>query len=107
MWYYFFPFILLRDDEYEYFDTPKNEHSPLPEPYNNCLTDFQKLLLIKAIRFDKLTNEIAYFVENNSFYVPSNVYIIGTMNTYDDKLAVKDYALRRRFCFYTINRLFF
>lgn len=40
------------------------------------------------------------------FYVPENIYIIATMNIFDESLAVKDYALRRRFCFYTIKPAF-
>ena len=48
-----------------YFESPKNDHTHLPEPYHSTLTDFQKLLLIKALRFDKLTNELAFYVENN------------------------------------------
>lgn len=43
---------------------------------------------------------------NEKFYIPENVYIIGTMNTADRSVAFVDYALRRRFSFIDIEPCF-
>lgn len=40
---------------------------------------------------------------NESFFVPSNMYIIGTMNTTDRSVGNIDYAVRRRFSFVTLE----
>lgn len=39
----------------------------------------------------------------NGFYVPKNVFIIGTMNDIDRSVESMDFAFRRRFAFYDVN----
>lgn len=62
------------------------------------------LLLIEADkRSAGWATTLTYSPEGERFYVPSNLYVIGTMNTADRSLALVDYALRRRFAFVAIE----
>lgn len=62
--------------------------------------------LFMLIERDKRGNAIQLLYSNEKFSIPSNVYIIGTMNTADRSLAMLDYALRRRFAFYDMKPAF-
>ncbi|MBX8993060.1 MULTISPECIES: AAA family ATPase [Staphylococcus] len=59
--------------------------------------------LFMLIENDKRGTELELLYADEKFTVPSNVYIIGLMNTADRSLAILDYALRRRFAFFDIN----
>ena len=48
-------------------------------------------------------HKIKLIYSDNDFYIPTNVYIIGLMNTADRSLAMIDYALRRRFAFFDLK----
>lgn len=63
------------------------------------------MMLIEADkRGEKFALKLTYAEEEEDrFYVPDNLYIIGTMNTADRSLAIVDYALRRRFAFVTLQ----
>jgi hypothetical protein len=64
--------------------------------------------LMLLIESDKRSPEwavkLAYGEKSDErFYVPPNLYLLGMMNTADRSLAVVDYALRRRFGFWSIK----
>ncbi len=59
--------------------------------------------LFMLIESDKRGVELQLLYSDEKFSVPSNVYIIGMMNTADRSLAMLDYALRRRFAFFEMK----
>ncbi len=63
------------------------------------------LMLIEPDKRDEMfALKLAYSEEDDDkFYVPENIHIIGTMNTADRSLAIVDYALRRRFAFINLH----
>jgi hypothetical protein len=61
------------------------------------------MLLEADKRGPEWQTRLAYSSAEESFFVPPNVYIIGTMNTADRSLAFVDYALRRRFAFFELG----
>ena len=65
--------------------------------------------LFMLIENDKRGEEYALelvYKDDEKFFVPENLYIIGLMNTADRSLAMLDYALRRRFVFIDLEPAF-
>ena len=62
--------------------------------------------LLMLIEHDKRGEKLRLLYSNELFSVPSNLYIIGMMNTADRSLAMIDYALRRRFAFFELEPAF-
>ena len=67
---------------------------------------FGELMLL--IEHDKRGSEwaakLAYSADDDPpFHVPANLFILGMMNTADRSLSLVDYALRRRFGFFTLE----
>ncbi len=62
--------------------------------------------LFMLIESDKRGVELQLLYADEQFSIPSNVHIIGMMNTADRSLAMLDYALRRRFAFFEIAPAF-
>lgn len=59
------------------------------------LTQYQNLVT----EYDEHGNEDPFTKDKGGFYVPENVYIIGTMNDIDRSVESMDFAFRRRFAF--------
>lgn len=91
----------------------ENENNPInPKQYciiideinrGNLSKIFGELLML--IESDKRSKEwsVNLTYSDLRFYIPDNLFIIGTMNTSDKSLTIVDYALRRRFAFIDIK----
>lgn len=87
-------------------NNPEQEYFFIIDEINrgNISRIFGELLML--IESDKRGERIHLAYNEDSFMVPKNLYIIGMMNTADRSLAVIDYALRRRFGFYSLKPAF-
>lgn len=54
-------------------------------------------------QYQNLINKNGNDIFKDGFYVPENVYILGTMNDIDRSVESMDFAIRRRFCWYEIK----
>ncbi|MGZ1490601.1 AAA family ATPase [Brevibacterium sediminis] len=62
--------------------------------------------LLMLIEADKRGQDLRLLYKDELFSIPNNLHIIGMMNTADRSLAVIDYALRRRFGFFSMRPAF-
>lgn len=58
-----------------------------------------------ATQYSALATDKTFYINkgNDKFFIPSNVYIIGTMNDIDRSVEVFDFALRRRFAWHEVT----
>lgn len=59
--------------------------------------------LLMLIENDHRGEKVTLAYNEMPFSIPENLYVIGMMNTADRSLAMIDYALRRRFCFFEMR----
>lgn len=88
-------------------DYPDIEHVLIIEEFNrgNPAQALGEMLTLleNTKRSEHEALELTYMHEDEpAFFLPENLYVIGTMNTADRSLALVDFALRRRFAFFDL-----
>lgn len=90
---------------------PDNQYAFIIDEINrgNLSKIFGELMML--VEPDKRGRDFAVpltyaLTADEKFYIPKNLYLIGTMNTADRSLAMVDYALRRRFSFISLSPKF-
>ncbi len=83
-------------------ENPENDYYFIIDEINrgNLSKIFGELFML--IEREKRDDFVTMGYSKKQFTVPSNVYLIGTMNTADRSLAQLDVALRRRFAFVSL-----
>ena len=69
-----------------------SDRIPVNTQYQNLIKKGERVL-------DHNGNDIGEYLFDNGFYVPENVFIIGTVNDIDRSVEIMDFAFRRRFAF--------
>ena len=82
-------------------EEPNEKHYLIIDEINrgNLAKVFGELYFLLEYRDEKITLQYRRDEDEEKFSLPSNLYIIGTMNTADRSIALVDLALRRRFYF--------
>jgi hypothetical protein len=88
--------------------SPDNPHVFIIDEINraNLGKVFGELMLL--LESDKRGSDFAIPLtyaqqKDEKFFIPENLYLIGTMNTADRSITIVDYALRRRFTFFALK----